>query len=191
MTDLYLASGSPRRQELLGMLGVTFERLVPGVEEQRAPQEAPQNYVTRLARDKARAGVALAARDLPVLGADTIVVLDGDVLEKPRDAAHAAEMLRRLSGQTHEVMTAVALADKQRVRERLVMTRVTFRALTAQDIAAYVESGEPMDKAGAYGIQGLGGCFVRRIEGSYHAVVGLPLVETWELLSEFNSLREG
>ncbi|EKY1944832.1 Maf family protein [Cronobacter turicensis] len=191
MTDLYLASGSPRRQELLGMLGVTFERLVPGVEEQRALQEAPQDYVTRLARDKARAGVALAARDLPVLGADTIVVLNGDVLEKPRDAAHAAEMLRRLSGQTHEVMTAVALADKQRVRERLVMTRVTFRALTAQDIAAYVESGEPMDKAGAYGIQGLGGCFVRRIEGSYHAVVGLPLVETWELLSEFNSLREG
>lgn len=191
MTDLYLASGSPRRQELLGMLGVTFERLVPGVEEQRAPQEAPQDYVTRLARDKARAGVALAARDLPVLGADTIVVLNGDVLEKPRDAAHAAEMLRRLSGQTHEVMTAIALADKQRVRERLVMTRVTFRALTARDIAAYVESGEPMDKAGAYGIQGLGGCFVRRIEGSYHAVVGLPLVETWELLSEFNSLREG
>ncbi|ELY3542228.1 septum formation inhibitor Maf [Cronobacter turicensis] len=191
MTDLYLASGSPRRQELLGMLGVTFERLVPGIEEQRALQEAPQDYVTRLARDKARAGVALAARDLPVLGADTIVVLDGDVLEKPRDADHAAEMLRRLSGQTHEVMTAVALADKQRVRERLVMTRVTFRALTAQDIAAYVESGEPMDKAGAYGIQGLGGCFVRRIEGSYHAVVGLPLVETWELLSEFNSLREG
>ena len=191
MTDLYLASGSPRRQELLGMLGVTFERLVPGVEEQRGAQEAPQDYVTRLARDKARAGVALAARDLPVLGADTIVVLDGDVLEKPRDAAHAAEMLRRLSGQTHEVMTAVALADKQRVCERLVITRVTFRALTVQDIAAYVESGEPMDKAGAYGIQGMGGCFVRRIEGSYHAVVGLPLVETWELLSEFNSLREG
>ncbi|ELY2783755.1 septum formation inhibitor Maf [Cronobacter turicensis] len=191
MTDLYLASGSPRRQELLGMLGVTFERLVPGIEEQRALQEAPQDYVTRLARDKARAGVALAARDLPVLGADTIVVLNGDVLEKPRDADHAAEMLRRLSGQTHEVMTAIALADKQRVRERLVMTRVTFRALTARDIAAYVESGEPMDKAGAYGIQGLGGCFVRRIEGSYHAVVGLPLVETWELLSEFNSLREG
>ncbi|ELY4671771.1 nucleoside triphosphate pyrophosphatase [Cronobacter muytjensii] len=191
MTDLYLASGSPRRQELLGMLGVTFERLVPGVEEQRAEKEAPQDYVTRLARDKARAGVALAARDLPVLGADTIVVLDGDVLEKPRDAAHAAEMLGRLSGQTHQVMTAVALADRQRVRERLVITRVTFRTLTAQDIAAYVGSGEPMDKAGAYGIQGLGGCFVRSIEGSYHAVVGLPLVETWELLSEFNSLREG
>ncbi|MDT3667564.1 nucleoside triphosphate pyrophosphatase [Cronobacter dublinensis] len=191
MTDLYLASGSPRRQELLGMLGVSFERLVPGVEEQRAEKEAPQDYVTRLARDKARAGVALAARDLPVLGADTIVVLDGDVLEKPRDAAHAAEMLRRLSGQTHQVMTAVALADSLRVCERLVITRVTFRALTAQDIAAYVESGEPMDKAGAYGIQGLGGCFVRSIEGSYHAVVGLPLVETWELLSEFNSLREG
>ncbi|ALB61341.1 septum formation inhibitor Maf [Cronobacter condimenti 1330] len=191
MTDLYLASGSPRRQELLRMLGVTFERLVPGVEEQRADQEAPQDYVIRLARDKARAGVALATRDLPVLGADTIVVLNGDVLEKPRDAAHAADMLRSLSGQTHQVMTGVALADATRVRERLVVTQVTFRALTEQDIAAYVASGEPMDKAGAYGIQGLGGCFVRRIEGSYHAVVGLPLVETWELLSEFNSLREG
>ncbi|WP_129232676.1 Maf family protein [Cronobacter condimenti] len=191
MTDLYLASGSPRRQELLRMLGVTFERLVPGVEEQRADQEAPQDYVIRLARDKARAGVALATRDLPVLGADTIVVLNGDVLEKPRDAAHAADMLRSLSGQTHQVMTGVALADATRVRERLVVTQVTFRALTEQDIAAYVASGEPMDKAGAYGIQGLGGCFVRRIEGSYHAVVGLPLVETWELLSEFNALREG
>ena len=157
MTTLYLASGSPRRQELLTQLGLAFERVVPGIEELRRPQESAQQYVVRLAREKAQAGVALAPLDLPVLGADTIVILNGDVLEKPRDAGHAAEM---------------------------------FRVLSGQDIADYVASGEPLDKAGAYGIQGLGGCFVRKINGSYHAVVGLPLVETYELLSNFNSLRE-
>ena len=190
MTTIYLASGSPRRQELLTQLGVAFERIVPGVEEIRHPQERAQDYVMRLARDKARAGVALARRDLPVLGADTIVIRNGEVLEKPRDAAHAAAMLRQLSGQTHQVMTAVALADRRQVLDCLVVTEVTFRVLSEQDIAAYVASGEPMDKAGAYGIQGLGGCFVRKINGSYHAVVGLPLVETDELLSNFNALRE-
>jgi MAF protein len=190
MTTIYLASGSPRRQELLTQLGVAFERIVPGVEEIRHAQESAQDYVMRLARDKARAGVALAARDLPVLGADTIVIRNGEVLEKPRDAGHAAAMLRQLSGQTHQVMTAVALADRRQVLDCLVVTEVTFRVLSEQDIAAYVASGEPMDKAGAYGIQGLGGCFVRKINGSYHAVVGLPLVETYELLSNFNALRE-
>ena len=111
MTSLYLASGSPRRQELLAQLGVTFERIVTGIEEQRQPQESAQQYVVRLAREKAQAGVAQKAQDLPVLGADTIVILNGEVLEKPRDAEHAAQMLRKLSGQTHQVMTAVALAD--------------------------------------------------------------------------------
>ncbi|NDO79673.1 septum formation inhibitor Maf [Citrobacter sp. NCU1] len=190
MTSLYLASGSPRRQELLAQLGVTFERILPGVEEKRGEGESAQQYVSRLAREKAQAGVALTSRDLPVLGADTIVILNGEVLEKPRDAAHATQMLRKMSGQTHQVMTAVALADSQYVLDCLVVTEVTFRALTDEDIAGYVASGEPMDKAGAYGIQGLGGCFVRKINGSYHAVVGLPLVETYELLSNFNSLRE-
>lgn len=190
MTTLYLASGSPRRQELLTLLGVRFERLVPGIEEQRETQESAQHYVARLAREKAQAGVALAALDLPVLGADTIVVLNGEVLEKPRDAEHAAHMLRQLSGHTHQVMTAVALADRQQTIDCLVMTDVTFRVLSDEDIQGYVATGEPMDKAGAYGIQGLGGCFVRKINGSYHAVVGLPLVETYELLSNFNSLRE-
>jgi septum formation protein len=190
MTMLYLASGSPRRQELLTQLGVSFERLVPGIEEQREAQEGAQHYVARLAREKALAGVALATRDLPVLGADTIVVLNGEVLEKPRDAEHAAAMLRQLSGQTHQVMTAVALADSQQTIDCLVTTEVTFRVLSNEDIQGYVATGEPMDKAGAYGIQGLGGCFVRKINGSYHAVVGLPLVETYELLSNFNSLRE-
>jgi len=191
MTSLYLASGSPRRQELLTQLGVAFERMVTGIEEKRAEGESAQQYVSRLAREKALAGVAQVPRDLPVLGADTIVILNGEVLEKPHDDEHAFKMLSKLSGQTHQVMTAVALADRQQVLDCLVVTDVTFRVLTEEDIAGYIASGEPMDKAGAYGIQGLGGCFVRKINGSYHAVVGLPLVETYELLSNFNSLREG
>ncbi|WP_144838513.1 Maf family protein [Leclercia adecarboxylata] len=191
MMSLYLASGSPRRQELLTQLGVAFERIVTGIEEKRAEGESAQQYVSRLAREKALAGVAQVPRDLPVLGADTIVILNGEVLEKPHDDEHAFKMLSKLSGQTHQVMTAVALADRQQVLDCLVVTDVTFRVLTEEDIAGYIASGEPMDKAGAYGIQGLGGCFVRKINGSYHAVVGLPLVETYELLSNFNSLREG
>lgn len=189
MISLYLASGSPRRRELLTQLGLQFERLITHVEEQRQPEEAAEAYVRRLASDKARAGVAVAPQDLPVLGADTIVVLNGEVLEKPQDAAHAAAMLSKLSGQTHQVMTAVALADTQRELDCLVTTDVTFRKMTAEEISHYIASGEPMDKAGAYGIQGLGGNFVRKINGSYHAVVGLPLVETGELLSHFQSLR--
>ena len=189
MISLYLASGSPRRRELLTQLGLQFERLITDVEEQRQPEEAAEVYVRRLALDKARAGVAVAPQDLPVLGADTIVVLNSEVLEKPRDAAHAAQMLSQLSGQTHQVMTAVALADSARELDCLVTTDVTFRNITAEEISHYIASGEPMDKAGAYGIQGLGGNFVRKINGSYHAVVGLPLVETNELLSHFQSLR--
>ncbi|WP_313683344.1 Maf family protein [Pantoea sp.] len=189
MITLYLASGSPRRRELLTQLGLQFERLVTHVEEQRLPAEAAEVYVRRLAIDKALAGVAVAPQDLPVLGADTIVVLHGEVLEKPADAAHATRMLSKLSGQTHQVMTAVALADQRQQLDCLVVTDVTFRKITAEEIAHYIASGEPMDKAGAYGIQGMGGNFVRKINGSYHAVVGLPLVETGELLSNFQSLR--
>ncbi|WP_279048742.1 Maf family protein [Cedecea davisae] len=191
MTTLYLASGSPRRQELLTQLGVSFERVVPGIEEQHQPHESAEQYVCRLAREKAQAGVAMVTQDLPVLGADTIVIFNGEVLEKPKDAGHAAQMLRLLSGNQHQVMTAVAIADANQVLETLVVTDVTFRSLSEQDIAGYIASGEPMDKAGAYGIQGLGGCFIKRINGSYHAVVGLPLVETGELLSNFHALRDG
>ncbi|CUU22666.1 septum formation inhibitor Maf [Duffyella gerundensis] len=189
MLSLYLASGSPRRRELLTQLGLQFERLITSVVEQRDDHETAEQYVRRLALDKARAGVAVAPTDLPVLGADTLVVLEGEILEKPRDADHAAAMLAMLSGQTHRVMTAVALADRQQQLDCLVTTEVTFRTLTADDIAAYVATGEPMDKAGAYGIQGIGGNFVRKINGSYHAVVGLPLVETSELVSHFHALR--
>ncbi|EFE96389.1 Maf family protein [Serratia odorifera] len=190
MISLYLASGSPRRRELLTLLGVPFEIVLTNTEEQRQSGEAAQDYVRRLAQDKARAGVAQAVEDRPVLGADTIVVLNGRVLEKPRDAAHAAEMLALLSGRQHQVMTAVAIADRQDVLCQLVITDVTFRNLSQQDIHDYIATGEPMDKAGAYGIQGKGGCFVRTITGSYHAVVGLPLVETHELLSNFVALRD-
>ncbi|MCB5309930.1 Maf family protein [Yersinia massiliensis] len=189
MTALYLASGSPRRRELLALLDVPFEVLKTEVEEQRQPEESAQEYVLRLAQDKARAGVMVAPQDLPVLGADTIVVLNGQVLEKPRDAEHAQQILSALSGQQHQVITAVSLADRQDVLSVMVVTDVTFRVLSPLEISKYIATGEPMDKAGAYGIQGKGGCFVRSITGSYHAVVGLPLVETHELLSHFIALR--
>ncbi|CNF48508.1 Maf family protein [Yersinia frederiksenii] len=189
MTALYLASGSPRRRDLLTLLDVPFEVLKTEVEEQRRPEESAQEYVRRLAQDKAQAGVRVAPQDLPVLGADTIVVLNGQVLEKPRDKAHAQQILSALSGQQHQVITAVSLADRQDVLSAMVVTDVTFRVLSQLEISDYIATGEPMDKAGAYGIQGKGGCFVRSITGSYHAVVGLPLVETHELLSNFIALR--
>lgn len=189
MIQLYLASASPRRRELLAQLDISFAVLNVAVEEQRLPEEAAEVYVRRLAHEKAAAGVAAAPLDLPVLGADTIVVLNGQVLEKPQDEAHAAEMLSQLSGKPHQVMTAVALADKDDILSCLVITDVVFRPLSQQDIERYIASGEPMDKAGAYGIQGKGGCFVRSLNGSYYAVVGLPLVETHELFSNFAALR--
>ncbi|MFT8209444.1 MAG: Maf family protein [Symbiopectobacterium sp.] len=184
MTALYLASASPRRRELLTLLEIPFQLLPVDVIEQREAHEMADAYVRRLSKDKAQAGVVAAPQDLPVLGADTIVVLDGQVLEKPRDEAHAARMLAALSGRQHQVMAAVTLADRRTTRSTLVVTDVTFRALTQQDITRYIASGEPMDKAGAYGIQGKGGCFVKAIAGSYHAVVGLLLVETHELFNK-------
>ncbi|CAI1022579.1 TPA: nucleoside triphosphate pyrophosphatase [Serratia liquefaciens] len=190
MTSLYLASGSPRRHELLTLLDVPFEVILTDTEEQRQEGESAEAYVRRLAQDKAKAGVALAPQAWPVLGADTIVVLNGRVLEKPQDETHAAQMLAALSGKQHQVMTAVAIADRHDVLCQLVVTDVTFRNLSQQDICDYIATGEPMDKAGAYGIQGKGGCFVRTITGSYHAVMGLPLVETHELLSNFVALRD-
>ncbi|MEI7187540.1 nucleoside triphosphate pyrophosphatase [Dickeya dianthicola] len=190
MTDLYLASASPRRRELLTLLELPFAILKIDVAEQRQPDETPEQYVSRLARDKAAAGVAAAPVDLPVLGADTIVVLNGQVLEKPRDEDDAARILRALSGQRHQVMTALALADRRESVSARVATEVQFRALSNDEITRYIASGEPMDKAGAYGIQGKGGCFVKSIFGSYHAVVGLPLVETLELFTHFSARRK-
>ncbi|MCP9268061.1 Maf-like protein [Xenorhabdus sp. XENO-1] len=191
MKTLYLASGSPRRRELVGMLDFNFEILTPQVEEKWREGESPQQYVSRLAREKAQAGVAIAPNDFPVLGADTIVVLNNRILEKPRNPQHAAEILSALSGQSHQVMTAVALSNSQHILSEIVITDVIFRQLSQQEIQEYIATGEPMDKAGAYGIQGKGGCFVRKINGSYHAVVGLPLVETYELITRFLALADG
>jgi septum formation protein len=193
---IYLASKSPRRRDLMRQLGVPFEELhlreSPGraadVVEQAEDGEPPLHYVERIARTKASvAWKRMEQRRMaphPVLGADTEVVLDGEVYGKPRDAAHAREMLGRLSGRTHEVLTGVALRHGDDVAFAMSVSRVSFRALEAGEIARYVESGEPLDKAGAYGIQGRAGAFVARLEGSYSGVMGLPLFETAGLLAK-------
>lgn len=196
--DLVLASTSPRRKELLAQIGFgrpefSFTQVAPDIDETVQQGEAPRDYVRRLAAEKAQAGLALCAdmSQPAVLGSDTIVVLENQILGKPLDVADAKQTLSELSGRTHTVMTAVALTYKAgesdstlKTSVRLVETQVRFCALSAADIEAYVASKEPMDKAGSYGIQGLGGCFVAAIEGSYSGVVGLPLVETRELLAE-------
>ena len=185
-----LASTSPRRKELLAQAGFSFpgfsfHLVAPDIDETPKANELAEDYVCRLAVEKALAGLKLTTQlnQPKVLGSDTIVVLNGVILGKPIDAKDAKRMLALLSGNTHEVMTAVALTDGQHTFSRLCRTQVSFCALSATDIDAYVASGEPMDKAGAYGIQALGGCFVKSITGSYSAVVGLPLVETRELLA--------
>lgn len=189
MTELYLASQSPRRRELLAQLGVDFEPLSLSVPEQREETESPEAYVERLALDKARAGRDWLSREgrspAPVLGSDTLGVCAGEVLEKPRDLDHAMALWQLMSGREHRVMTAVALCQGERETVRRVTTRVFFRPLREAEMRAYWASGEPCDKAGGYGIQGRGGAFVERIDGSYSAVVGLPLTETAELLEQF------
>ena len=185
MTAVALASASPRRRELLTQIGYRFEVLKLDVPEQRDAGEKPQDYVCRLARDKAMAGVAAAPTALPVLGADTIVVADGQILGKPADFAEFNRTMQLLSGRCHQVMTAVALLDNQRCLTQLVQTEVCFRQLSQSDIEWYWHSGEPQDKAGGYGIQGLAAKFVRRINGSYTGVVGLPLCETEQLLQQW------
>ncbi|KZN37301.1 Maf family protein [Pseudoalteromonas luteoviolacea] len=182
---LYLASASPRRKELLTQLGYDFEQFSIDADETKFSNETPSTYVERLARLKAQSGVKLGYQDRPVLGSDTIVVADGQTLGKPKDLADFKAMMTLLSGNTHQVMTAVALADGERVMSTTVNTEVTFKTLSEQEITAYWQSGEPHDKAGGYGIQGLGGRFVSQLKGSYFAVVGLPLYETDELIQAF------
>ncbi|WP_223471507.1 MULTISPECIES: Maf family protein [unclassified Pseudomonas] len=187
MKPLYLASGSPRRRELLTQIGVPFTAIGAEIDETPLYHETPSAYVERLARGKAEAGrQALdAGVDGCVLGADTAVVLDGRILGKPVDQANSMTMLLSLSDREHEVLTAIALLDGQRCQSRVVRSLVRFRSITEQEAAAYWASGEPRDKAGGYGIQGLGAVFVAGLEGSYSAVVGLPLCETAELLGHF------
>jgi len=190
-SPLYLASASPRRRELLTQLGYPFQVISVQVPEVRAAGEAPVDYVQRLARQKAAAGLHACGGHGAVLGADTIVVLGERVLEKPKDKADGLAMLTALSGQTHVVMTAVALASAQGMALRLVCTDVTFRTVSEAEMLDYWSTGEPCDKAGGYGIQGRAGKFVKRIDGSYSAVVGLPLLETDELLQDLLQQQAG
>lgn len=181
--DLYLASRSPRRAELLDQIGVRYEALSVDVSEIRDAGERPDHFVLRAAADKARAGAGVRAHELPVLGADTAVVVDGEVLGKPGSREQALAMLEQLSGRGHRVLTAVALAGGAGCETALSETRVWFRELDEAERIAYWDTGEPADKAGGYGIQGLGAVFVERIEGSYSGVMGLPLFETARLLA--------
>lgn len=188
---LVLASGSPRRLELLQLLERPFSVVRPDVVEQRQPHEIPTAYVQRLALDKARAGARLAESQAIVLGADTIVVANGEVLEKPIDFTHFEAMMQQLSGQTHAAITAVAAVCNGIERQTLSTTKVTFKSLTAAEISAYWQSGEPHDKAGGYGIQGRAAKFVTHIDGSYTAVVGLPVYETDQLIAALINDLEG
>jgi septum formation protein len=186
--DLFLASASPRRQELLTQLGYRFKLVLPNVVECRQINESPSDYVIRLSQEKAQAGLALTTGDCPVIGADTIVVVDEKILEKPLDQADSSRMLKLLSGRKHQVLTAVSFVTQKKQETKLVTTQVWFRPLTDDDILAYWQTGEPCDKAGSYGIQGIGGKFIERIDGSYYAVMGLPLVETDVMAKRFLGL---
>lgn len=185
MNPLYLASGSPRRRELLTQIGVPFSVVSAPIDETPLPDESAPAYVERLARAKAAAGLASLAGPAVVLGADTAVVLDGRILGKPENRKDALAMLADLSGREHQVLTAVALDDGQRVHSLCVTSKVSFRAISADEAQRYWASGEPADKAGSYAIQGLGAVFVTGLVGSYSAVVGLPLSETADLLGQF------
>ncbi|UYG02302.1 Maf-like protein [Halomonas sp. LR3S48] len=178
---LCLASASPRRRELLDDIGVKVEVKPVDIDETPWPDESPEAYVLRLAREKALAGGRSSA--LPTLGSDTAVVCDDRILGKPADQAEAAAMLRLLSGRAHDVLTAVAVTGPAGLLDVCVATRVTMREIGEEEMAVYWATGEPADKAGGYAIQGLAAIFVERIEGSYSAVVGLPLFETAQLLA--------
>lgn len=222
---LVLASGSPRRKELLSQLGYEFSVLVTDVEECKHAQETAEEYVQRLSLDKALAALSLLTEnssekqhvvtgsdtvvsssdnvalgsniaavgsdivaldsEIVVLGSDTVVVSQGQVLEKPADLADSKRMLTQLADERHQVMTAVSVVSEKKQKTEIIITDVWFKPLSEKEIEQYWQTGEPCDKAGSYGIQGLGGRFVPRIEGSYYAVVGLPLFETDQLLQEF------
>ncbi len=186
MSDfIYLASSSPRRRELLQQVGIAYRLMVPEVDESVLPGELPADYVTRLAQAKASAGWRMTAGDAPALGADTAVVIDGFILGKPRDGEDALAMLQRLNGREHEVFSAVAVCHNGRAEQTLSVSRVRFTQVDEILLHAYVSSGEPLDKAGAYAIQGRGAAFIENLNGSYSGVMGLPLFETLQLLARF------
>ena len=185
--SLILASGSPRRREFFTRMGWTFTVVKPGTEERVHPGETPEQYVRRNAEEKAADALALSgiADRAVAVAADTIVVQDGRILEKPKDPADAHRMLRELSGRTHQVMTGLCIRTAGAMHSRTVVTDVEFKPLTDAEIDAYIRTGEPMDKAGAYAIQGLAAYMIRSVRGSYTNVVGLPLAETVEALAPF------
>jgi septum formation protein len=176
-----LASASPRRRELLRLVGIPHDVEPADIDESYLVGEDPRSHAERLARAKAS---AIDAADAVIIGSDTIVVVDGGVLGKPRDRRHAAEMLERLSGRSHVVMTGVAVRWQGRIASAVEETGVTFRTLSADEIGHYIDTGEPMDKAGAYGIQGFGATIVESVNGDYFAVMGLPLNRLVRLMRE-------
>lgn len=180
---LVLASASPRRRELLSNAGIPFEVQPAHINEDPVPNETARDYAERLAREKAQV-IAQGRPDSPVLGADTVVVIDGQILGKPADARDAARMLHLLSGRTHEVITAVCLVIKDRPTVASAGTAVTMAEISGQEIAAYIATGEPMDKAGAYAIQGRASRWIPRIEGDYTNVVGLPVALVYRMLQQ-------
>lgn len=184
-TKLILASASPRRSDLLSQLGVRFEIDPADIDETPAPGEPPSDYVQRMARSKAEhVSQRYLQMNCCVLAADTTVVVDDCILGKPEDRAEGRRILSKLSGRTHSVMSAVCLGSKNTYTTLLVETQVDFVPLSEEVIDAYLATDEPWDKAGAYGIQGLGGAFVSSLHGSYSNVVGLPMAETWRMLSQ-------
>lgn len=178
-----LASGSPRRRDLLNLIGIQHEVRPANIDETMRPREVPRRHAERLAREKASA-IAVRDPDLITIGADTVVVINRKVLGKPANVADAARMLGMLSGREHTVITAVAVARGKKLRSAIEEVRVKFRRLRSDEIEAYIATGEPMDKAGAYGIQGFGATIVERVEGDYFAVMGLPLVRLVALLRD-------
>ena len=189
---LYLASASPRRKEILDQLGIDYKLLPQNIDETRITGEIPEDHVCRLARTKAESALLELDTNIEAacLGSDTTVVLKGDVFEKPVDEADAQRILTCLSGKTHQVLTAVALATSDLTQVLLSASKVTFKDLTDEEINKYWLTGEPADKAGAYGIQGLGGIFVKDIKGSYSGIMGLPILETVALLSTIGITSE-
>lgn len=182
---LVLASASPRRAELLRQIGIPFETLPANIDESQLEGESPEDYVLRLAEEKARAVLEALSRG-PVLGSDTAVVLGEEVFGKPDDCEDFLRIMSRLSGNTHQVMTAIAVVDLNMVKTAISVTEVCFRRLKEAELRNYWQTEEPKDKAGGYAIQGLAAGFIKRIGGSYSGVMGLPLFETAEILREFD-----
>jgi len=184
-SQIILASSSPRRRELLDQIGVNYEVLPVDIDETARPDEDPEVFVQRLALEKAQTGYKKQQNSLSVLGSDTIVILNNRILGKPKNKKDGLSMLSGLSGHEHQVLTAVAMVDAEKSQCLLNTSHVFFRALSEQEILAYWDTGEPVDKAGSYGIQGIAAQFIERLDGSYSGVMGLPLFETAKLLKNF------